>query len=170
MQNFGILCFLTSHLLIIATFLQVGFLYLRYVANPRTLWEWIKPYVRDSEVCPSERAICDWLILHQVPEKVINVSMLFLYVCTGDQPQSGGTWQNCDHGRICARRLLGAGMYGLYAIFMLPKQLDHLLCLSVWIARARLSSLLSPCTLSAVQYLTSQHHTVGYANVEVSRI
>ena len=30
---------------------QVGFLYLRYVANPRTLWEWIQPYVRDSEVC-----------------------------------------------------------------------------------------------------------------------
>jgi hypothetical protein len=29
---------------------QVGFLYLRYVGNPRTLWEWIQPYVRDSEV------------------------------------------------------------------------------------------------------------------------
>ncbi|EIE24993.1 PRP38-domain-containing protein [Coccomyxa subellipsoidea C-169] len=27
----------------------VGFLYLRYAANPRTLWEWIQPYVRDSE-------------------------------------------------------------------------------------------------------------------------
>ncbi|KAK9909028.1 hypothetical protein WJX75_006237 [Coccomyxa subellipsoidea] len=32
----------------------VGFLYLRYVANPRTLWEWIQPYVRDSEeISPS---------------------------------------------------------------------------------------------------------------------
>ncbi|CAL8462049.1 g1580 [Coccomyxa elongata] len=27
----------------------VGFLYIRYVASPRTLWEWIAPYVRDSE-------------------------------------------------------------------------------------------------------------------------
>lgn len=34
-----------------AVVLQVGFLYIRYVANPRTLWEWIAPYVRDSEVC-----------------------------------------------------------------------------------------------------------------------
>ena len=32
----------------------MGFLYLRYVGNPRNLWEWIQPYVRDTEVsCPS---------------------------------------------------------------------------------------------------------------------
>ena len=29
---------------------QVGFLYLRYVGNPRNLWEWVQPYVRDTEV------------------------------------------------------------------------------------------------------------------------
>ena len=29
---------------------QVGFLYIRYVANPRTIWQWIQPYVRDEEV------------------------------------------------------------------------------------------------------------------------
>ncbi|CAK0783684.1 hypothetical protein CVIRNUC_006883 [Coccomyxa viridis] len=27
----------------------VGFLYLRYVGNPRTLWDWIQPYVKDHE-------------------------------------------------------------------------------------------------------------------------
>ncbi len=29
---------------------QIGFLYLRYVGSPRTLWDWVQPYVRDSEV------------------------------------------------------------------------------------------------------------------------
>lgn len=27
----------------------VAFLYLRFVANPRTLWGWFEPYLRDSE-------------------------------------------------------------------------------------------------------------------------
>ena len=31
-------------------FLQIGFLYLRYVADPKTLWEWYEPYLRDPEV------------------------------------------------------------------------------------------------------------------------
>lgn len=30
--------------------LQVGFLYLRYVCNPRELWTWFRKYVRDEEV------------------------------------------------------------------------------------------------------------------------
>lgn len=30
--------------------LQVGFLYLRYVLNPRKVWEWIEPYLADPEV------------------------------------------------------------------------------------------------------------------------
>ena len=31
--------------------MQVGFLYLRYVANPKTLWdEWLSGYMHDSEV------------------------------------------------------------------------------------------------------------------------
>lgn len=29
---------------------QVGFLYLRYVCDPRKLWNWFKPYMRDEEV------------------------------------------------------------------------------------------------------------------------
>ncbi|KAK9819895.1 hypothetical protein WJX72_003744 [[Myrmecia] bisecta] len=32
----------------------VGFLYLRYVGNPKTLWDWISPYIRDKEeITPS---------------------------------------------------------------------------------------------------------------------
>ena len=30
---------------------QVGFLMLRYVADPKTLWSWYAPYVKDPEVC-----------------------------------------------------------------------------------------------------------------------
>lgn len=30
--------------------LQVGFLYLRYAADPKTLWSWFEPYVKDEEV------------------------------------------------------------------------------------------------------------------------
>jgi hypothetical protein len=30
--------------------MQVGFLYLRYVADPKTLWGWYAPYVKDREV------------------------------------------------------------------------------------------------------------------------
>ena len=30
--------------------LQVGFLYLRYVCDPRKLWQWFKDYVDDQEV------------------------------------------------------------------------------------------------------------------------
>ena len=30
--------------------LQVGFLFLRYVADPKTLWGWVSPYIKDSEV------------------------------------------------------------------------------------------------------------------------
>lgn len=29
---------------------QIGFLYLRYVADPKTLWTWYEPYLRDDEV------------------------------------------------------------------------------------------------------------------------
>lgn len=36
---------------------QIGFLYLRYAANPRNIWEWIQPYVRDSEVRPGAHAL-----------------------------------------------------------------------------------------------------------------
>ena len=32
------------------TVAQVGFLYLRYVGNPKNHWDWIQPYVRDEEV------------------------------------------------------------------------------------------------------------------------
>jgi hypothetical protein len=38
--------------------LQVGFLYLRYVGNPRELWEWIQPYVKDHEVIFSSFFSC----------------------------------------------------------------------------------------------------------------
>ena len=31
-------------------FLQIGFLYLRYVGDPKQLWAWLRPYVKDSEV------------------------------------------------------------------------------------------------------------------------
>lgn len=30
--------------------LQVGFLYLRYAADPKTLWGWFEPYIKDEEV------------------------------------------------------------------------------------------------------------------------
>ncbi|RVW47615.1 hypothetical protein CK203_019639 [Vitis vinifera] len=30
--------------------LQVGFLYLRYAGDPKTLWNWFEPYVKDDEV------------------------------------------------------------------------------------------------------------------------
>jgi len=29
---------------------QIGFLYLRYVADPKVLWTWYEPYLRDDEV------------------------------------------------------------------------------------------------------------------------
>ncbi|KAL6585897.1 hypothetical protein OROMI_002541 [Orobanche minor] len=29
----------------------IGFLYLRYVADPKTLWSWYKPYLKDDEEC-----------------------------------------------------------------------------------------------------------------------
>lgn len=29
---------------------QIGFLYLRYVADPKILWTWYEPYLRDDEV------------------------------------------------------------------------------------------------------------------------
>lgn len=29
---------------------QIGFLYLRYVCDPKNLWSWYEPYVSDSEV------------------------------------------------------------------------------------------------------------------------
>jgi hypothetical protein len=29
---------------------QIGFLYLRYVGPPKTLWQWLAPYVKDDEV------------------------------------------------------------------------------------------------------------------------
>lgn len=37
-----------EHLLL--RWLQVGFLYLRYVCNPRELWGWYKKYMHDDEV------------------------------------------------------------------------------------------------------------------------
>ena len=43
----------SMHALGAASFLlcvQIGFLYIRYVGSPRTLWDWVQPYVRDSEV------------------------------------------------------------------------------------------------------------------------
>ena len=30
---------------------QIGLLYLRYVGNPKQLWEWFLKYIRDPEVC-----------------------------------------------------------------------------------------------------------------------
>ncbi|KAL6586219.1 hypothetical protein OROMI_002863 [Orobanche minor] len=29
----------------------IGFLYLRYVADPKTLWSWYEPYLKDDEQC-----------------------------------------------------------------------------------------------------------------------
>ena len=34
----------------------MGFLYLRYVLNPRKVWEWIEPYLADPEVGVQPRA------------------------------------------------------------------------------------------------------------------
>jgi PRP38 family len=31
-------------------FLQIGFLYLRYVLDPRTIWDWLQYYIKDHEV------------------------------------------------------------------------------------------------------------------------
>ena len=39
-----------GHLTPWLSWLQIGFLYLRYVGNPKTLWQWLQPYVKDSEV------------------------------------------------------------------------------------------------------------------------
>lgn len=30
--------------------LQVGFLYLRYVADPKTLWNWFEPFLKHGEL------------------------------------------------------------------------------------------------------------------------
>lgn len=38
--------------LVLCTAAQVGFLYLRYVADPRQLWSWLGPYCDDKEVRP----------------------------------------------------------------------------------------------------------------------
>jgi PRP38 family len=34
--------------------LQIGFLYLRYVLDPRTIWDWLQYYVKDHEVSNGE--------------------------------------------------------------------------------------------------------------------
>ena len=36
--------------LICQMLVQIGFLYLRYAADPKTLWNWFEPYVKDEEV------------------------------------------------------------------------------------------------------------------------
>ena len=36
---------------LISLMLQVGFLYLRYVGEPRGLWAWLRNHVQDREVC-----------------------------------------------------------------------------------------------------------------------
>lgn len=33
--------------------LQIGFLYLRYVGDPKSLWSWYEPYLEDDQVCCS---------------------------------------------------------------------------------------------------------------------
>lgn len=40
--------------------LQIGFLYLRYAADPKTLWSWFEPYIRDDEVlyCSFLTSVC----------------------------------------------------------------------------------------------------------------
>lgn len=66
---------------------QVGFLYLRYVANPKTLWdEWLSGYMRDSEVSTCNKCWC-----RHLPS------------CTGGLPgiwppsgPLGISWQNAD--------------------------------------------------------------------------
>ncbi|XP_030952945.1 pre-mRNA splicing factor SR-like 1 isoform X3 [Quercus robur] len=35
----------------------IGFLYLRYAADPKTLWNWFEPYVKDEEVL---KGILSW--------------------------------------------------------------------------------------------------------------
>lgn len=40
--------------------LQVGFLYLRYVGDPKDLVAWFEPYFEDSEVCLEPNS---WLIM-----------------------------------------------------------------------------------------------------------
>jgi pre-mRNA-splicing factor 38B len=36
--------------IIVIFILQIGFLYLRYAADPKTLWTWYEPYIEDDEV------------------------------------------------------------------------------------------------------------------------
>lgn len=36
---------------LLTTTTQIGLLYLRYVGNPKQLWEWFLKYIRDPEVC-----------------------------------------------------------------------------------------------------------------------
>lgn len=38
--------------------LQVGFLYLRYAADPKTLWSWFEPYIQDDEVLHLSSSSC----------------------------------------------------------------------------------------------------------------
>ena len=42
---------------------QVGFLYLRYVGPPKTLWQWLAPYVKDDEVMHDFLLVCHILSL-----------------------------------------------------------------------------------------------------------
>lgn len=42
--------------------MQVGFLYLRYFADPKTLWNWYEPYIKDDEVCKSSTTFLDVLL------------------------------------------------------------------------------------------------------------
>ena len=41
---------------------QVGFLYLRYVGNSKTLWGWYEQYIKDDEVCVSFIFIIDFCV------------------------------------------------------------------------------------------------------------
>ena len=38
----------------------MGFLYLRYVLNPRSIWDWLQYYIKDPEV--SHQAALVWAV------------------------------------------------------------------------------------------------------------
>ncbi|KAG8100730.1 hypothetical protein GUJ93_ZPchr0013g36979 [Zizania palustris] len=43
-------CLLYKFFTMKLTIKQIGFLYMRYVVEPKTLWSWYEPYIKDDEI------------------------------------------------------------------------------------------------------------------------
>ena len=75
----------SSYDLLMPIMIQVGFLYLRYVGEPRQLWDWLRYHVQDSEVSS--------LLRHACVSYSADSATAF---SVGDIPKRGRQWFSSD--------------------------------------------------------------------------